>query len=364
MDRRTFFRVAGVGGLAALVPARLSAANEPRGAGESAVSLADTLAKAAHREEGGADAATSEPTCTLTPQETAGPYPLDLSATASMFRKNIAEGKSGIPLKLTLTVIDVNKGCAPVPDARVDLWHCDKDGYYSGYANTGYLGTRSAVGETFCRGIQLTDAHGKVGFETIYPGWYSGRVQHIHFQVFLNSVLSATSQLAFPETFNTQVNHTALYAAHGQNPTKNTNDTVFSDGANTGYQTVALAWESDGLEASLTVALAVPSTGVIRLTPETGGQFRLGEARVDAFGSGVEFPLWLASVSDVRLDIHDLQGRRLVRVEERGVGAGRRVFRVEKAGHGMALSPGCYVYQVTVDNEAGTFRQARSLALE
>jgi protocatechuate 3,4-dioxygenase beta subunit len=172
---------------------------------------------------------TTSTSCTATPSETAGPYPYDLSADSAIFRTNITEGKTGIPLSLTLTIVNSNADCAVLTGARVDIWHCDKDGYYSEYSEPGYLGTQDNTGKTFLRGIQLTDSNGQVKFTTIYPGWYTGRVTHIHVEVFINSVLKLTTQLAFPDSLNTTVYNTSLYSAHGQNSITNTNDQVFSD---------------------------------------------------------------------------------------------------------------------------------------
>jgi len=62
----------------------------------------------------------------LTPQETAGPYPLDLHSTPSFFRSDITEGKAGVPLTVTLTIL--HQTGEPLSNARVDIWQCDKDG--------------------------------------------------------------------------------------------------------------------------------------------------------------------------------------------------------------------------------------------
>jgi protocatechuate 3,4-dioxygenase beta subunit len=172
---------------------------------------------------------TSSSTCAAAPQETAGPYPYDLSKNSAIFRTDITEGKTGLPLSLTLTIVNSNNSCTAIQGARVDIWHCDKDGYYSEYSEPGYLGTIDYTGKTFLRGIQLTDANGQAKFTTIYPGWYTGRVTHIHVEVFINSVLRSTTQLAFPDSINTAVYKTSLYSAHGQNSITNSNDGIFSD---------------------------------------------------------------------------------------------------------------------------------------
>lgn len=197
-------------------------------------------------------------TCTLTPEETQGPFPLlAILSNAAMVRSDIREGKAGVPLTLTLTIQDQSDGCAPVAGAAVYVWHCDKDGLYSGYDASNNAGQ---AGLTYLRGIRLTDSNGQVTFTTIYPGWYAGRITHIHFQVYLNNNLAvtatATSQLAFPPAVTTAVYDTALYGK-GQNTsvTGFASDNVFSDG--TTYQLATLTGDTtNGYAASLTVTIA------------------------------------------------------------------------------------------------------------
>jgi len=194
--------------------------------------------------------------CVATPSETAGPYPYDLSSNSAIFRTDITEGKTGIPLSLTLTIVNSNNSCAAISGARVDIWHCDKDGYYSEYSEPGYLGTQDNTGKTFLRGIQLTDANGQVKFTTIYPGWYTGRVTHIHVEVFINSVLKATTQVAFPDSLNTAIYNTSLYSTHGQNSITNTNDQVFSDSYSSELVTIT-GDTTNGYAATFQVGVAV-----------------------------------------------------------------------------------------------------------
>ena len=56
-------------------------------------------------------------TCAVSPSETAGPYP----SLTDLFRSDIREGKSGLPLTLTITVVNVNNGCSPVAGANVEI---------------------------------------------------------------------------------------------------------------------------------------------------------------------------------------------------------------------------------------------------
>jgi protocatechuate 3,4-dioxygenase beta subunit len=191
-------------------------------------------------------------TCAAIPEETEGPFVLDLGDDQRMFRSDITEGRDGAPLALTMTLVDVARGCTPLAGARVDLWHCDKDGVYSGFDHPG----SDAEGERFLRGIQVSDATGVVRFTTIYPGWYEGRVTHIHFQVFVDGEVVSTSQLAFPDDVTAAVYESPLYAARGENagvPTT-ADDMVFGDGADEQWLTMT-GNVDDGYVASITVGI-------------------------------------------------------------------------------------------------------------
>ena len=77
-------------------------------------------------------------TCALVPSETAGPYPLNLSSNVAMFRTDIRETQPGVDFRFRMRIIGLNN-CLPIPNCRVDVWHCSPDGYYSGYTTTGHL---------------------------------------------------------------------------------------------------------------------------------------------------------------------------------------------------------------------------------
>ena len=149
--------------------------------------------------------------CIVSPGETEGPYPYPGGEINNpLNRSDVREDRTGLPLIYIFKVVDVNNDCAPIANARVDIWHCDKDGYYSGYKQPGYLGTKDLRGQTFLRGYQLTNANGNCKFITVYPGWYPGRITHIHMEVFINGVLKKTTQVAFPDQVNRKVYQTAL----------------------------------------------------------------------------------------------------------------------------------------------------------
>jgi len=157
--------------------------------------------------------------CVITPETTAGPFYFD----PELERSDITDGRQGLATRVRLQVVDAL--CKPIEGARVDIWHCDAQGQYSGYPDQ--PGGVSTVGEKFLRGTQMTDAGGIATFETIYPGWYPGRTAHIHFRVFLASDEQLTGQIFFPDDASDKVyaGH-AKYARSGQRDTLNSNDGI------------------------------------------------------------------------------------------------------------------------------------------
>src|SRR5258706_14966819 len=71
--------------------------------------------------------------CVVSPSETRGPYPdtVGMINNTPFHRRDITEGRSGLPLALTLTVVNVNNACAVVSGVQVEVWHGDAVGTYS-----------------------------------------------------------------------------------------------------------------------------------------------------------------------------------------------------------------------------------------
>lgn len=139
--------------------------------------------------------------CPVTPAQTEGPFYFD----PRLLRSNISEGKHGIPLRLRVQIVDSAR-CAPLERARVDLWHCDSAGVYSGYEQE-----RSA-GQTFLRGTQVADAAGLVSFATIFPGWYGGRATHIHCKARASDGRDLATQFYFPDSLSEAIHKEGPYA--------------------------------------------------------------------------------------------------------------------------------------------------------
>jgi protocatechuate 3,4-dioxygenase beta subunit len=162
---------------------------------------------------------------------------------------------NGVPLQIVLTIVSASS-CSPLADYAVYLWHCDNSGNYSLYSS-GY------TNQNWLRGVQAADANGVVRFTSIYPGCYSGRWPHIHFEVYKSLTAAtavinkiATSQIALPLASNSLVYATSAYSSSARNQAQITlaTDNVFSDGASLELATMT-GDVTSGMTAALTVAV-------------------------------------------------------------------------------------------------------------
>lgn len=194
-------------------------------------------------------------TCKLTPTTTQGPYYFD----ADNVRSDIRENKPGTRLRVAIKLQD-SESCQPLPNAVVEIWHCDASGQYSGAEakpnrpggsappsgpggtppsggpvgsggpGGGQMGDLTPTDERrYLRGAQVTNADGIVQFTTVWPGWYRGRTVHIHAMVHVTNERVLTTQMMFDEKLNTKIFAAAPYASHLGRDTLNDKDTIFKD---------------------------------------------------------------------------------------------------------------------------------------
>lgn len=276
-DRRRLLRMMG---LAAVAPATLMACNAAEDTSTTAASTGSTSTGSTTTSTTTTGTTTTGTTttgtttsttstsgsCNAIPNETAGPYPGDGTngpnalTLSGIVRSNIkgslttSTQAAGVPLTINLKL--VNTSCANLAGYAVYLWHCDQNGNYSMYSS-------SVVNENYLRGVQVADAGGNVSFTTIFPGCYSGRYPHVHFEVYPSLAQATsgnndvkTSQFTFTDSVFSAIYASSGYSASAANlaGTSLSRDNVFSDGV--GLQVAATSGSvSGGYTASLQVAV-------------------------------------------------------------------------------------------------------------
>lgn len=252
------------------------------GGGDSSAESASTTGSTTGTTTGSTTGTTTGSTttvssCSQIPTETAGPYPGDGSNSAngavanalmlsgivrSDIRTSIAGASGvagGVPLTLTLRLVNSNASCVDLSGYAIYLWHCDREGRYSMYSS-------GVSAENYLRGVQVTGSDGTATFSTIIPGCYDGRMPHMHFEVYRNASTALsytnklrTSQIAFPtDVCSTVYNSAPGYSASVSNLARISfaTDNVFSDGVST--QTASLSGSvAQGYTGALTVGISV-----------------------------------------------------------------------------------------------------------
>ena len=227
-----------------------------------------------------ADAAITE-----IPDETAGPYPGDgpnapaILDEAGIIRQDIRSSidggatADGVPLSFEMQILDLANGGVPFAGVAVYAWHCNAQGEYSLYSS-------GLEDISYLRGVQVADDDGRVSFTSVFPGCYSGRWPHIHFEVYPDAAsiteasnAIATSQLALPEDACGAVYAKTAYAGSAGNLARITltSDNVFGDDGGASQLATMTGSADGGYTATLVVGVdttTVPSAGSV---PGGGG---------------------------------------------------------------------------------------------
>jgi protocatechuate 3,4-dioxygenase beta subunit len=218
------------------------------------------------------------------PDETAGPYPGDGSNGADVLeqsgivrsdlRSSIGGGTTatGVPMTLTLTVLDIANGNVPFRNAAVYVWHCNAAGGYSMYSS-------GIKNETYLRGVQVADSNGKVTYTSIFPACYTGRWPHIHFEVYptVNDITDATnaiatSQVALPQDISETVYALSGYEGSTSNLARVSldSDNVFGDDGGALQLPTVSGDASSGYQVELTVGVDTTTTPSAGAAPAGG----------------------------------------------------------------------------------------------
>ena len=212
-------------------------------------------------------------TCPVVPDETAGPFPANgagwgrgasinalvlAGVQRSDIRPNFAGvsgAAGGVPMALTLQLVNAGAACGALSGLLVYLWQCDREGRYSMYSS-------GVAQQNYLRGVQTSGADGSVRFTTVLPGCYDGRVPHLHFEVYRSADAAGvpaqrikTSQIALPiDTCMAVYRQAEGYAdsVRAMGRISLDRDTVFRDGV-----ALQMASLSGSVQAGFTAGLTV-----------------------------------------------------------------------------------------------------------
>jgi uncharacterized protein (TIGR03437 family) len=255
----------------------------------------------------------SQLSCVARPALTEGPFFVDELLNRSDIRPDPANNtvRAGTPLKIKFTVGKVSgSACTPLAGAYFDLWHCDALGAYS---DVNGQGNPNNLGQKFLRGYQITDSNGAVEFQTIYPGWYTGRTTHIHYKVRLfagaSKTYEFTSQTCFDDTFTDQVYAAAPYNTKGARGTRNSNDMIYQQGGATLLMNVT-ADGAGGLRTEYVVGVSNVPNGVAGISTVSAASFT-GALTPDSiaalFGTGLAASAVVATTATLPTELGGVQ---------------------------------------------------------
>lgn len=198
--------------------------------------------------------------CILTSTQAEGPFYFP-----SPNRKDMREDRKGQNLALEFQVLKQD-GCTPIEGAIVDLWHCDAEGTYSGYpveitrdiwktalfvgkngtTEGGEMHVDPVNDNRFLRGRQTSNKDGWVSFETILPGWYVGRVPHIHAKIIIDQQEELLTQFYFDTELCDHI-YTSQepYNQYGKCPMQFKDDIVLSENDEANGLVLKIKPESD-----------------------------------------------------------------------------------------------------------------------
>jgi hypothetical protein len=151
--------------------------------------------------------------------------------------------------------------------------HSNATGVYSGIAQAG---GQAGLNTTFLRGVAKTDAEGVVQFDTIYPGHYGGRSNHIHVlttegalmlpnKTYTGGHANHVGQLYFNQGLSDAVESFEPYRSNKQQYTTNQEDGFAKDAASAKYDPFMSYLRlgpgpNDGLMAYITIGINQTAT--------------------------------------------------------------------------------------------------------
>lgn len=270
--------------------------------------------------------------------------------------------RTGIPLDITIRIVNVNDNCNVLEGVLVDIWHCDKDGNYSEYGGTA-MQSADYTSYHFLRGRQVTDANGEVHFTSIFPGWYTSRATHIHVHVYSSSGSSLlVTQISFPEGSGSAVELVNAASQYGYTKgmsgyTYNAQDNVFSDDTNDTEMCSVSGNIDDGYVLTHEIGVSGETAGLEDWSSPYGSVSVLYPNPMERTGN---LDVSLKSDAQLTVRLFDLNGKLIAEPFSDVVSSGAQSIQFDRG----AIGAGIYIYRIVIDTEGGVYEKAGKLMVK
>ena len=127
--------------------------------------------------------------CGFTDSATEGPFFVNNSRKTVNINFTNLPGK---PIKVSGVVYSGEDGKTPLANAKIEIWHADKDGNYHPTGDGDISDYKAS--EIALRGHVFTNEKGEYSFKSIEPGLYPGRRRHIHYKISAKDHKELTTQ--------------------------------------------------------------------------------------------------------------------------------------------------------------------------
>eukprot|EP00934_Nitzschia_sp_Nitz4_P003824 Nitzschia sp. Nitz4//scaffold38_size140716//102556//103662//NITZ4_P3/40-5//1//CDS//3329550183//3814//frame0 len=192
-------------------------------------------------------------------------YTSDMTAAAKAGSAGVTTDRASVldavPLTLTLTVYDLSTADSGYANefANVDvfLWHTDAAGVYSSVEQA-RQSKEGTDGQHWLRAYQTTGADGTVTFQTIMPGWYSGRTVHFHvrFRAHDSDSWAATTQFFVADADVDLYEDEDQYTSNSASQTSLASDNIYS-GLDSSVRDILTLDLSGGVSSGFTANMEV-----------------------------------------------------------------------------------------------------------
>jgi len=229
--------------------------------------------------------------CNVTNNDILGPYWAENHPYRAVLA-NIDEPGTRIYIAGT---VKGNNCEAPIQNAIVDVWHANDDGCYTIFQECDSGNTDEDPYNL--RGQMLTNENGEYAFESIWPGYYTGRPRHFHYKITTTENLELVTQCYFiidPEVDDSWIaNHPGLVIPLEQGV-----------GGLYGNFDIVMDEESSDVNAE-------EQQSMIPLEPYLNNNFP------NPFNSSTQIEFGITKIEHVSISIYDVTGKWIINIVDK-----------------------------------------------